>query len=135
MVFTTAQMRVYMLERYYSRKAKAIAYLGGRCVVCGAIEDLEFDHVDPAIKSFTIGSRLSSIAETKLKPELDKCQLLCVEHHKEKHAAEHGSLGMWTHNKCRCDICLSAMRQYNREYKQKRKLNRHVTRVAKGRNF
>ena len=26
--------------------------LGGKCVRCGATEDLEFDHVDPSIKVF-----------------------------------------------------------------------------------
>jgi len=33
--------------------------LGGRCVRCGATEDLEFDHIDPSTKRFTISGGLS----------------------------------------------------------------------------
>jgi hypothetical protein len=28
--------------------------LGGRCVRCGANEDLEFDHIDPSTKVFAV---------------------------------------------------------------------------------
>ena len=37
-------------DRYYKRRNQAIAKLGGQCVYCGAINKLEFDHIDPATK-------------------------------------------------------------------------------------
>lgn len=60
---------------------------GGRCVVCGSIERLEFDHVDPTTKLFDIAGGLLRKMETIL-DELDKCQLLCRECHIEKSSAE-----------------------------------------------
>ena len=77
-------MRVYMADRYERRKAMALEYLGGKCVVCGSTEGLEFDHVDRAAKSFTICTKLAGVALTTLMAELGKCQLLCKAHHVEK---------------------------------------------------
>lgn len=117
-----ADMNAYMKARWEKRRLTAIEYLGGVCVVCGIASDLEFDHIDPETKYKSI-AKLSSASEVKFKAELDKCQLLCHTHHVEKHStATHGSLGMWTHHRCRCDICTAAMRKYNREAKQRRKL-------------
>ena len=71
------------------RRLKAIEYLGGECVDCGKEEDenegikLEFDHVDPCNKLYTIASHISHSWE-KLKTELDKCELRCVPCHKAK---------------------------------------------------
>jgi hypothetical protein len=39
-------MRIYMLARYRRRKAEAIKRLGGKCVVCGSRQRLQFDHVE-----------------------------------------------------------------------------------------
>jgi hypothetical protein len=46
------------LAHYYRVKEKLIEELGGECVVCGTKEELEFDHVDPATKLFTIGAKI-----------------------------------------------------------------------------
>lgn len=74
-------------DRHYRRKRQAaIEYLGGKCVVCGATNNLEFDHVDPSTKEMSISRFLRRRFEV-YKAELDKCQLLCYEHHKNKHYA------------------------------------------------
>lgn len=61
-------------------------YLGGECVDCGKGEPevkLEFDHVLPCEKSFTIARGLS-MTWKRLKIEIDKCHLLCHDCHLEK---------------------------------------------------
>lgn len=60
-----------------------LEYLGGECVQCGIKTNLEFDHIDRKTKSFSITRKWNRKWEI-LKPELDKCQLLCSEHHLEK---------------------------------------------------
>ncbi|MEX0755880.1 MAG: hypothetical protein WD739_09460 [Actinomycetota bacterium] len=74
-------------RRYERRKADAVAYLGGRCAVCGTTESLEFDHVDPTTKAFGISANLSR-RWTMVLVELKKCQLLCKRHHHDKSASE-----------------------------------------------
>ena len=71
-------------------KLKAIDYKGGKCVDCGYNKyygALEFHHLDPNQKDFGINeqSRQKSTWE-HIKPELDKCVLLCSNCHKERHA-------------------------------------------------
>ena len=76
-------MREYMLARYHTRRAEATRILGGVCAECGVAEELEFDHRNWRDKSFPI-SKLWSVAYERFLAELEKCQLLCKEHHKEK---------------------------------------------------
>lgn len=80
-------MRKYMADRYERRLAWAKDLLGGKCR-CGSVKDLQFDHVDPAIKSFTICTKLAGVSLVRLEQELAKCQLLCFDCHKLKTAAE-----------------------------------------------
>lgn len=68
-------------------KAKLVEYKGGKCECCGynnCIEALEFYHIDPSQKDFTI-SGTSKAFET-LKKEADKCIMVCSNCHKEIHA-------------------------------------------------
>jgi hypothetical protein len=68
-------------------KEKAIQYKGGCCVLCGynkCIQALEFHHLDPNEKDFTI-SETNSIGWEKLKKEIDKCILVCANCHREIH--------------------------------------------------
>lgn len=76
-------MRNYLRERWLKRRATAIMVLGGRCVECLSTEDLEFDHIDPAEKSFTI-AKASTWSDTRFWAELEKCQLLCKNCHADK---------------------------------------------------
>ena len=61
--------------------------LGGKCVgynkVCGSTKKLEFDHIEPENKSFSIGQCLSKPLDLLLE-ESEKCQLLCYKCHYEK---------------------------------------------------
>lgn len=74
-------------QQNYLQKRRLLAktYLGGVCVVCGTEKDLEFDHVDPQSKEYSISEGIAKhFAWNKLVLELDKCQLLCKVHHWEK---------------------------------------------------
>jgi len=77
------------LAKKYRKEKKAICleYLGGKCVVCGTTERLEFDHIKREGKKYSIASKLSYKFDN-LKEELDKCQLLCAPCHLDKTAKE-----------------------------------------------
>ena len=77
-------------RRRFDKKKRAVEYLGGKCVDCGYdryIEALEFDHVDPSKKDFTISGN-HCISWERMKQELDKCELRCANCHRERHARE-----------------------------------------------
>ena len=68
-------------------KTKLVEYKGEKCQCCGynrCIRALEFHHLDPSQKDFTISGKSKSF-ET-LKKEADKCILVCSNCHKEIHA-------------------------------------------------
>lgn len=116
MARTREQERVYQLARYHKRRAEGIALLGGKCIVCGSTEKLEFDHVDPALKDFDVSR--PSLSRAVWLAELAKCQLLCEEHHDEKHksTAPCGTDARYTRG-CRCEECRAAHRQAWVEWK------------------
>lgn len=67
-------------------KLKAIEYKGGKCQICRynkSIRALTFHHINPEEKSFGISGGTKSFE--KLKPELDKCILVCQNCHAEIH--------------------------------------------------
>ena len=111
---------------YYKRRAKMIAYLGVSCAHCGSTDRLEFDHVDPALKSFDISDNMT-LNNPEVRAELDKCQLLCRPCHEAKTAAEHRAAG-FTHGsiygfmkvRCDCDECTSSKRAWNDERNARR---------------
>jgi len=62
-----------------------------KCKRCGydkTVEALEFHHLDPNEKEFTIASRWT-ISRERLKEEIEKCVILCCLCHRELHA------GIW----------------------------------------
>jgi len=71
---------IYCVNRRDARKWKCIDYIGKGCQICGRVHSelpkYEFHHVDPTIKKFTISPNLLRPWEI-LRPELDKCCLLC----------------------------------------------------------
>lgn len=77
-------LRKYILNRYHERMNSAKNKLGGKCIQCGSIEKLQFDHIYPNNKSFAIG-KMWSISFNLFEQELKKCQLLCEDCHKIKH--------------------------------------------------
>lgn len=111
-------MQVYLLRRYHERRAEAIRSLGGKCVVCGSAENLELDHIDPALKSFDI-SKLWSVSKARFQAELKKCQVLCKSHHAEKTRRElsvdHGGGASGKRN-CKCRPCRDRKAEYMAVY-------------------
>lgn len=68
-------------------KQDLVAYKGGACVRCGysrCSDALEFHHVDPSQKDFSISGK--SLSFEIMKKEVDKCILVCSNCHKEIHA-------------------------------------------------
>ena len=74
------------VKRKQKLKEEARQKLGGKCVWCGTVENLEFDHIDPAQKLFTVAAFPYS-AELWWK-EVEKCRLLCKTCHKKHSDAE-----------------------------------------------
>lgn len=68
-------------------KALAIEYKGGKCCKCGYNKcdaALEFHHRDPKEKEFSFGLFRGYKFES-LKEELDKCDIVCANCHREIH--------------------------------------------------
>lgn len=68
-------------------KIKAVEYLGGKCRRCGynkCLAALEFHHRNPSEKEFS-WDRLRGRSWGSIVEELDKCDLLCSNCHKEEH--------------------------------------------------
>ncbi len=68
-------------------KEKCVKYKGGKCERCGynkCIQALDFHHINPKEKDFTISGGTKSFES--LKSELDKCILVCKNCHSEIHA-------------------------------------------------
>ena len=71
-------------------KQKLVEYKGGKCEICGydkCIDALEFHHLNPSEKEFTICSGDYKSFE-KAKKEADKCILVCANCHREIHFQE-----------------------------------------------
>lgn len=114
-----AYMREYMRKKHAARKAAAIQLLGSKCIQCGSMNNLEFDHIDPSTKSYTI-ARIYTHSEVKFQTELAKCQLLCESCHKEKHASQApcGTDARYSAG-CRCADCKKAHNLVCKEWKKK----------------
>ena len=113
----------YDSTRYQAAKRELQGYLGDICAECGSDESLEFDHIDPATKEFAIMSRWNSPLEA-LRPELDKCQLLCTDCHMDKSrrdkSVEHGAGSSGKRN-CPCGPCRAKKAEYMRAYQSKKR--------------
>lgn len=114
--------RDYFNSRRQARRQRFIEMLGGKCESCEATENLQFDHLDPREKSFSISKRIDA-PEDVLLAEVGKCRLLCPSCHRNKTkekgehgqpTARHGTIWMYKKYKCRCEKCRAAMSEYNR---------------------
>jgi predicted transcriptional regulator len=68
-------------------KKLAVDYKGGSCITCGyskSLSALEFHHRDPNEKDLP-PSKLNNHKFEDIKVELDKCDLLCANCHREEH--------------------------------------------------
>ena len=75
-------------KRRLAQKMKIIDYLGGKCVKCGVTPDeihhtaFDCNHINPEEKTISI-SKIRGMLWEKVKPEVDKCELLCANCHRE----------------------------------------------------
>ena len=79
--------RLAVKNRIQKLKIMAVEYLGGKCIKCGydkCIWAMDFHHRNPKEKKYSIGTYFSRSWE-KLKKELDKCDLVCANCHREIH--------------------------------------------------
>lgn len=68
-------------------KIECVQYKGGKCEACGydkCVAAFDFHHRDPKEKDFSI-SEVSHRNIDLVKKELDKCNLLCSNCHREEH--------------------------------------------------
>lgn len=78
--------RIEMIQWYVAEKTK------GSCVVCG--EDdywcIDFHHIDPETKVETVSNGFNRGWSLKrLKEEVSKCHILCINCHRAEHYKEH----------------------------------------------
>lgn len=123
-------MAAYMKKRRSNRLLEMKQRLGGKCVKCGSVKSLEFDHIDPSTKFSTITkAQLLDGPLENLITEVDKCQLLCSPCHKLKTRLnreitsggqnkilnpKHGTQVMYGREKCRCFKCKEWKRLYRK---------------------
>jgi hypothetical protein len=73
-------------------RSQMLEYLSDKsCLNCGIsdVRVLDFDHIDPLTKSFSIARAIADITSwDKILIEIDKCQILCANCHKIKTAQE-----------------------------------------------
>ena len=77
-------------ERRRALRERAVSYKGGKCQICGYDKcpaAFEFHHIDNVLKNFSISTKMQSWKV--IKPELDRCALVCSNCHKEIHDGLH----------------------------------------------
>ena len=124
MAYLGDKKRTYQASWLKARRAAWIESQGGKCVICESTERLEIDHIDKAEKKVPVAA-LWSRSELVRKSELEKCQVLCYDCHKEKTireatTAKCGQIGMYNKG-CRCDLCTATNRERVRRNRAKRK--------------
>lgn len=88
---------IYWKERHRILKQRCVDYLGGECKACGynkCLAALDFHHREPKEKEFSIAELLTRKWET-IKRELDKCDLLCANCHRELHDKLKAVASIW----------------------------------------
>lgn len=78
----------YVKDRRRKVKELLVNYKGGKCEICGydkCLGALDFHHLDPNEKEFSISSSNIYKNIDKLKEEIDKCILVCANCHREIH--------------------------------------------------
>lgn len=76
----------HVTENRRNNKKKLVSIFGGKCLICGYNKhfgSLEFHHLNPEQKSFSISRRGLCISFESALEEAKKCILLCSNCHKE----------------------------------------------------
>lgn len=80
----------YTTDRRRRIKKECVDYLGGKCADCGLetsrVEVYDFHHLDPAKKDFSLFKNAKCFKT--MRPELDKCVLLCANCHRIRHGSD-----------------------------------------------
>lgn len=132
MSYEPEKNKAYLNERYAEQRAMFIALLGGKCAVCGVKENLQIDHIYWQNKGFDVGQLWGKKSLPKVLEELDKCQLLCEDHHKLKTKQDqaemsyykpinHGKMYAWMKLKCLCEVCTEARHTWHDQRNAKRR--------------
>lgn len=77
----------YCMQRWIEKKKDAVKYKGGCCKICQyskSLNALEFHHRDKNFKEFE-WNKLRLYGKKRIYKELDKCDLLCSNCHREAH--------------------------------------------------
>jgi len=93
-----AKTHRYQKKRRISLKDQLIAEFGGRCTDCGYAAHrnaLEFHHLNPTTKEFTISRYLAQFGIARLRDEARKCVLLCANCHAIRHATAQTANDRW----------------------------------------
>lgn len=94
------------------------------CVECGSNYKLELDHKDPTKK---VSHRIWSWSDRRRNEELEKCQVLCRNCHRNKtnkqnnqgrDRIKHGTVHAYRYYNCKCISCLEANRDRVRNARQ-----------------
>lgn len=128
MSYPPEKNKQYLKDRYEKQRAEIIALLGGVCAVCGSPEALEVDHIDWVKKTVDVGRLWTKNTRPLLDAELEKCQLLCKDHHIQKSKSDqmemraaglagftpfkHGTVYSFMRKKCNCIICDERKREW-----------------------
>lgn len=87
--FCKVCLATYTLEKGRANKARAIAYLGGKCTRCPEAHPaaLAIHHTQPELKSPTFKS-MRTWSWARIERELKTCELLCHNDHAKEHWQE-----------------------------------------------
>lgn len=68
-------------------KRRLVNMMGGCCVDCGYsshLAALDFDHIDPKTKLFTVSSAIQTMSVAVCEAEAFKCEIRCANCHRVK---------------------------------------------------
>lgn len=110
-------------QRNWIANRRSAFFAGKSCMECGSTEQLELDHIDPALK---VSHRIWSWSAERRNKELTKCQVLCTDCHlgktvSESRTSQCGDASMYRRG-CRCDRCKFSQRLRMREYRASKRL-------------
>ena len=80
----------FQKQRWKDRKLKVIEIMGGKCFLCNYkknVAALELHHLDPVQKDYQ-WTQLRQMKWETIMEEIQKCQLLCANCHREQHYPE-----------------------------------------------
>lgn len=113
-------------QRNWIARRRSEFFSDKQCVMCGGVEQLELDHIDPSEKTT---HNIWSWSEPRRLSEIAKCQVLCRKCHKEKtYTVDLPKIRGYTYGEhgrtryrcgCRCEVCREDHRLAKRGVKKK----------------